>query len=307
MNCLSLDESRYPRLDNILYRLEYERLDLSDIDYSSSFNSWQVSTFRDLILDAHGGEYRKRKDGGLYIEEHIAEVMEFGEQMRVPPSVIIAYGLHDFIEDHRNKTSYSIDKQSSREGNKGYLEQQIRNMSLKSIDRNIILNVTGFMTKPTDEELEGTVLNNKDEKNSNTKKTKDDDRRFVGKVFGSLGGKYWDRKLLTGCRVNDTQRFYSWLGILLDTYSNSNSQEEPKPTDENPQKFYSNLRRNTLRMVQMGRLLDFSIRNSSTRHLLLDRDEYDRFREEKFIPRMVEGIDKFSINIEDKLKQYWNL
>lgn len=294
MNCLSPDELKYPRLDDILNGLEQKRSDLSDIDYSSYFNSEQVSIFRDLILDAHGGEYRKRKEGGLYIEEHIAEVMEKGEQIGVPPSVIVAYGLHDFIEDHKNMTMYGVDKSSLRDSNRGKLEQQIKDMSLESIDRNIILNVAGLMTKPTDEELKGVL-------------EEEEDRRFVGKVFGSLGGNYWDRKLSTGYKVNDTQRFYSQLGILLDMYSNGNSLEEPS-NDTNTERFIDNQKRNTQRMIQMGRLLDTSIRSyPPSNHIIFNKDEYDRFREKKYIPRMIEGIDKFNIDVRDEHRRYWNL
>ena len=330
----TISSQKYSRFEKMLLNLGSPRTDLEEISchyegnfhsiskhqlYSSHFSKHVIDVLTSLVLGAHGGIYRKREGGGLYVEEHIAEIMEIAHRMGVPPSVIFAYGVHDFDEDNRMRIIHAADKETHRETNRRLLEQQVLDLCprrsvgethISRTDRNIILNVSGLMTKPLEEELVSGLMTKPLEDELGEFEEDMEDRRFVGKVFGALGGNYWDRKVSKEIRVNEGQRHYARLGILLDMFSNGNPLEMPKSdsTKDDKRSFEENQVRNTLRLINFGKLLDYSIRQQpESYHTIMNKEQYERFRREDLIPRIQAGIDKFNLDVSDSQRKYWNL
>lgn len=286
---------KYPKLEKILEDLGVYDSRITSKDMSARFTRYDVGVFRDLIFDAHDDEFRKHSEGDYYIEEHLAEVMQWGQKLKVPPCAIVAYGLHDFREDHTDRFSLTAEKEHLIEANNGKLDQQVNALQISPFDKNIILNVTYLMVKPSLDEM-GVFLEGVD------------DRRFKGKIFGCLGEDYWVRELPQVIKgVNKTQRFYAGVGLMLDMYSNGNSSEKPKENTD-LLKFFNNQKRNTARMFQMGRLVDDFIRSHDVKdHIYFDMNEYNNFINNFFVPRFVKGAKKFNLELDSSTKNYWEI
>ena len=140
-----LDSFLQPLLTPSKHRFDYQVH--KNTFYSNSFSESQLVTLKELLIEAHGKDFRK-SDNSPYITSHLINgVASKIRGFEVPPIYELIALFHDFGEDYFKNDGLIP---SGRHRALILLNDNLNRLKFSPFERNLFLHSVGILTKPTE-------------------------------------------------------------------------------------------------------------------------------------------------------------
>ena len=243
-----------------------------------------LQLFFSLMWDSHGN--KERKSGGPYVGDHLLQDV-VGNMLKFTssPSLLFAGGNHDYAEDcGKGSFNEALAAVSLQRRNLEALDETLDEVVDNEVQKNLILNPIGLLTKPSDLKIQETL----------GEIPRDSLILQRIKLDRCLAQNGWEETTVLDKPVTLEERVSAALVYLPDLWSNGNPEEEYISGDGGGAlSFMGKKPRNAIKLINYGKTLnEFIAKNvESCENIEIDKEEYDLFIMKVIFPRVKTAIE----------------